>query len=194
MAIRVSIEGLRFRASDGNLKVADRLRILGKRLSNPTVIRLRAGDNPADLAQIMAKRQPLDLHLNELKIASPAAVAVSAAKINLPEMIDDSRLPFKVSRGIVPESLSAGRADAVKMNAQEPGRKIRIPTEQELLKLNKLLGNQLEGTDYWIWTETEHENYPGQFVLRRPRFDGRDYCIPDDRYYDDYAVRFVEDR
>ena len=43
MGLRVNIEGLRFRASDGKLNTPDQLRLIGRRLSNPAVIRLRAG-------------------------------------------------------------------------------------------------------------------------------------------------------
>lgn len=141
----------------------------------------------------MAQRQPLDLHISELEIASPAAVVVGTAKIELPELIDDPRLPFKVARGVVPVSLSNGRARAAEINEQNPGRKIRIPTEVELLKLNKVLGDQLEGRDHWIWTGTEHEDYPGQFVLRHLNDGNRGNDFPGFRF-NSSAVRFVEDR
>ncbi|OGB88439.1 hypothetical protein A3H38_04205 [candidate division WOR-1 bacterium RIFCSPLOWO2_02_FULL_46_20] len=196
--LRVNIEGLRFRASDGKLGAADQLRIVNQRLSNPAALRLRAGDSPAALAEIISQRQPVALKISEVDNASAAAevgaAAVSqASKIGLPKMIDDSRLPFKVAKGVVPGSLSNGRTVAAEINRQNPGSNLRVPTEPELEMLNRLLGDQLEGTEYWIWTGTEHGDYPGQFVLR-PLGDDRRYCGDPDYRYGDDAVRFVEDR
>lgn len=173
MELKVDIKGLRFRASDGNLSAADKLRILGLRLSNTASIRLRAGDNPAYLPRIVAQRR---------------SVMRKSILADMP-MIDDSRLPFKVAKGIVPGSLTDGRKIAAAEN--EGGRKLRVPTEPELLQLNKLLGNQLEGSDDWIWTETGHENHPGTFILRLQGGGIRDYGPADSC---NGAVRFVEDR
>jgi hypothetical protein len=186
MALNVSIEGLRFRKSDGKLKVADQLRILGQRLSNPAVIRFREGDNPADLTRIVAQRPPINLQFNE-------AVAVSAIKTERPGMIDDSRLPFKVAIGVIPGSLLKGRKIAAEINEQNPGSRIRIPTEAELLKLNKLLEDLLEGTGDWIWTETEQKGYSGQFVLLRQDDLHRDYSKPGNDNFS-CAIRFIENR
>ncbi len=122
-----------------------------------------------------------------------ASVEVSGApSITCPDMIDDSRLSFKVARGIVPGSLTNGRRVATEINEVNPGSNLRIPTEEELLELNSVLGNQLEGTDYWIWTETEHERYPGQFVLRHLGDGNRIYRLHIGYYSG--AVRFVEDK
>ena len=190
MGLKINIKGLRFRASDRKLNTADRLRIIGQRLSKPAVIRLRAGDNLADLAKILSQRQPLDLEISTVGIDAMSETVV--AQIERPEMIDDSRLPFRVAKGVVPGTLSNGRKVAAEINEQNPDSAIRIPTEPELLELNRLLGNQLEGTEYWIWTETEHKEHPGQFVLRHLSDADRLYYSPGLRR-NHYAVRFVED-
>jgi hypothetical protein len=137
------------------------------------------------------KPAEIDAMAAEIDALSQSAIA-RGSQIKF-EMLDDPRLPFKVAREFVLGSLSNGRKVAAEINGQTPGRKVRIPTEAELLQLNRLLGSQLEGNHLWIWTETEHEDYPGQFVLRHQDFDYRicdrpgDYCL-------NYAVRFVEDK
>lgn len=185
MTLKIGFEGLRFRKTDGTfttLKASVKLRLAGQRQSNPTVIRLRAGDNPADLAQIVNRRERVS-----------ALAPTRTAKIELPEMIDDPRLSFKVAKDVMVESLSEGRALAEELNRQHPGRKFRIPTESELLKLNELLEDQLEGVEKWIWTETEDKDYPGKFVLRSLGIDGRTRELPA-KIYLTVAIRFVEDR
>src|SRR3989338_11295404 len=77
--LRVNIEGLRFRASDGKLGAADQLRIVNQRLSNPAALRLRAGDSPAALAEIISQRQPVALKISEVDNASAAAEVGAAA-------------------------------------------------------------------------------------------------------------------
>jgi hypothetical protein len=121
------------------------------------------------------------------------AAATRTPQVARSEMIDDLRLPFRVAKDVVPGSLSSGRAIAQEINQQETGCKLRIPTEPELLELNRLLGGKLGGADYWIWTETEHEDYPGQFVLRLRLSGVRLYLHPEVNC-DDFAVRLVEDR
>ncbi|MBI5699906.1 hypothetical protein HZC35_06385 [Candidatus Saganbacteria bacterium] len=201
--LRANIKGLRFRASDGKLGAADQLRILRKRMSNPAGIQsIRVGDGAGFTYRYLGMRQPVALKISVVDSAFAAAevgaAAVSQAsktkisKIKLPEMIDDSRLPFRAARGIIPGSLLNGRKLAASINEQNPGRKFRVPTEPELLKLNGLLGDRLEGTDYWIWTETEHEAYPGQFVLHHLDNDYRSGSLPVSDC-NGFAVRFVED-
>ncbi|MBI5699766.1 hypothetical protein HZC35_05675 [Candidatus Saganbacteria bacterium] len=197
MALKVSIEGLRFRANDRKTGTSDQMRIIGQRLSNSGALRLREGDSPADLQRILSQRQPLNIGISEIATDSNAGVGeiavVRKPQIELPEIIDDPRLTFKVARGVIVESLSNGRAIAVTINEQNPGRKFRVPTEPELLKLNGLLGDRLEGTDYWIWTETETQKGSGYNVLRHLDDDGRHDFNPEVRHAD-YAVRLVEDR
>lgn len=234
MGLKVNIEGLRFRAADGRSKIGDQLRFLGQRLSNPAVTKLRAGDNPADLQRILNQRQPLNLEISEVRIDSvaevSAAVVSQASKIELPEMTDDPRLPFKVMTGIATGgqfaelvkagyeirghnavglkaiianesnagkgtgyvSLLDGRALAQEINRQHPGRKFRVPTEPELVRLNELVGNRLSGRNLWVWTETETEKGSDYYVLRR-RGDDYHYFRPEYRY-NGYAVRLVEDK
>ena len=123
-----------------------------------------------DRARLVGMRREVkieEIGLETIQAAEVGAATVSqASKIELPERINDSRLPFKVAKGVSPGSLMNGRA----IKEQNPDRKLRIPTEPELLNLNRLLGDQLEGREYWIWTETEHEDHPGRFVLRRLGF------------------------
>jgi hypothetical protein len=52
-------------------------------------------------------------------------------------------------------SLQDGRALAKELNRQNPGRKFRILTEQEVIKMEQLIGNQLSYMKYSIWTETK---------------------------------------
>ncbi|OGB87694.1 hypothetical protein A3H38_03710 [candidate division WOR-1 bacterium RIFCSPLOWO2_02_FULL_46_20] len=190
--LRVTIEGLRFRASDGKLGADDQVRIVRRRLSNPAALRLRDGDSPAVLAEVISQRQPPDLTIHTIEAISETAVA-SKPRVELPVTIHDSRLSFKVARGVIPGSLLNGREIAASINEQNPGRKLRVPIEAELLTLNKLLGSQLEDRDYWIWTETEHQDYPGQFVLRHQAGGNRLYFRPEFNCADS-AVRFVEDK
>jgi hypothetical protein len=77
--------------------------------------------------------------------------------------------------------------------AETPDHRLRIPTEAELEMINELLGNQLEGNHCWIWTNTEHEEHPGQFVVRRLGVGVRAEHFPG-TYFSSYAVRFVEDK
>ena len=197
--LRGNIEGWRFRASDGKLGADAQLRIVRQRLSGLAASSLRAGDSPAALAEIISRRQPVALEIsivdNASAVAKVGAAAVSQdSQIELPKMINDPRLPFKVARGVIPGSLLNGRRVAAEINKQNPGSKFRVPTEPELLELNRLLGNQLEGSNYWIWTETKHESYSGQFVLRHRGYGRRFDASPDDHYNDLGAVRLVEDK
>jgi hypothetical protein len=230
MALKVSIKGLRFRASDGRSNAADQLRILQQRLNGSTgITRIRAGDNPEALSGYLALRQPV----TETKIEAIEKSTVTAAQekvIDVPEVIDDPGLPFKVMKGIATggqiaalvkagykitghgadnlkdviadESNAAkgvgcvalldGRALAKELNRQNPGRKFRVPTEPELLELNKVVGDKLSDSNLWIWTETETEANSGRFVLRRLGFGNRLFH-PELRCLN-FAVRLVEDR
>ncbi|MFC1571195.1 hypothetical protein ACFL31_01420 [Candidatus Margulisiibacteriota bacterium] len=172
----------------------------------------------------------IDVMASEVDKLSRAAVD-RESKIELPEMIDHSELPFKVAKGVATGeqiaalvlagykieghnerelngiiadesragqgtgyiSLLDGRKLAEELNRQNPGRKFRVPTEAELLKLNREVSNQLTDTDFWIWTETETKEDSGVFVLRRLFNGGRDDCDPGLRY-SDLAVRLVEDK
>jgi hypothetical protein len=233
MALKVSIEGLRFRARDGKFNAADQLRILQQRLNGSAgITRIRAGDNPEARSGYLVLRQLV----TETKIEAIEISTVTAAQvkvIDVPEMIDDPRLPFKVARGvatggqiaglvkagyeitgngadylkevIADESKAAkgigyialldGRALAKELNRQNPGRKFRVPTDPELLKLNKVVGDKISYRNLWIWTETETKANSGIFVLRRLAYAYRSAAEldPGDRNHHG-AVRFVEDR
>ncbi|OGC36529.1 hypothetical protein A2311_03310 [candidate division WOR-1 bacterium RIFOXYB2_FULL_48_7] len=231
MALNVSIKGLIFRASDRRLNAEGQLRILLQRLSGPAgIARIRAGDNQEALSGYQALRQPAtETEIELINMSTVTAVQVKALEV--PEMIDDPRLPFKVSRGVVTggqiawlvkagymitgceadrlnaaiadESNAAkgvgyctlldGRALAEELNRQNPGRKFRVPSEPELIKLNNLVGKQLSGTNFWIWTETQNKRYPGTFVLCLLDSGLRNNDYPDFRNYY-FAVRLVEDK
>jgi hypothetical protein len=135
--------------------------------------------------------EEIDAAAVQIDVLSQATVA-RKSQIELREMIDDSRLPFKVAIDVLPGSLANGRAIAEERNKQDGGKR-RIPTEPELLELNRLLGDQLKGSECWIWTETEHEDYPGRFVLRHRSYDYRFYFHPE-FIFNYCAVRLVEDR
>jgi len=83
-------------------------------------------------------------------------------------------------------SLSDAREFARRLS-ELTGRRLRIPTEEEWLAAR----DRLSG-DYWIWTETEQEDNPGQFVLRLPSYDRRDFINPEFRFYF-HALCLVED-
>jgi hypothetical protein len=188
--LTVKIEGLRFRS--GDRVTADwQAGIVKQRLSGQGVLRLRSGDSQADLARFLGMRQSLDFKVD--LIDSTPIAAVGPQKTAFAEMIDHPELSFKVAREVISGSLLKGRRMAAEINEQTPGRKVRIPTEEELLKLNELLGEQLEGNHLLIWTETEHEAFPGQFVLRHQFSGSRNYFYPGGGYGND-AVRFVEDK
>lgn len=180
---------------------------------------------------------PSVIRLNSAEIDTKAAemdalfeVATSRKpQVEIPEMIDDPRLPFKVMKGIATGgqlaglvkagyeirgdnadelkgviadksnagkgigyvALLDGRALAEELNRQNPGRKFRVPTEEELIKLNELVGDQLSGREFWIWTETKYDDVA--FVLRHLINVIRGSVNPEYRY-DLHAVRLVEDR
>ena len=106
---------------------------------------------------------------------------------NLKDVIADES---NAAKGVGYAALLDGRALAEELNRQNPGRKFRVPTEPELLKLNELVGDQLSGRDFWIWTETKYDD--NTFVLRLLSRDRRDLSLSGFRY-DDCAVRLVED-
>ena len=188
--LRVNIEGLKFRSGD-RVNADWQAGIVKQRLSGQGVLRLRSGDGPADLARFLGMRQSGTP--NVALIESTFVAAVGPQKTAFPEMIDHPKLPFKVAREVVPGSLLNGRKVAAEINEQAPGREVRIPTEVELLELNKAFGDKLNGRDYWIWTEKEHEDYPGEFVLRLQSSGFRSFSHPG--YVCNFsAVRFVEDK
>jgi len=202
---RIGYTGFRFRETRGG--TPDRLSALFMRGQGGVRLHIGKGRyammTEADAALPVSERARLvgmrkgveiaEFGSETIRAAEVGAATVSqASKIEPPEMIDDHRLSFKVAKGVVAGSLLDGRAIAKEINEQNPGRKFRVPTESELLELNELLGNRLEGTGYWIWTETEHENYPGRFVLRHLDFVYRFNDYPEFRS-DGSAVRLVED-
>ena len=106
MALRVGIEGLRFRASDRSPKAADQLRILQQRLSNPAGMPMgRAGDNLADKERYFAMRQQVAIGLSEVGGIS-ALAATRASEITVPEvvLVNAGTFPVKGSKlfGIKP--------------------------------------------------------------------------------------------
>jgi len=179
---------------------------------------------------VLLGRCPVDIDAKAAEMDALFEVAnPRKSKIEIPEVIDDPRLPFRVMKGvatggqlaglvkagyeiagygadnlkdaIADESNAAkgvgyaalleGRALAKELNRQNPGRKFRVPTEEELLKLNELVGNQLSGTEFWIWTETKYNDVT--FVLRLLDDGFRSRNFPGSRD-SVYAVRLVEDR
>jgi hypothetical protein len=188
--LRLNIDGLRFRSGD-RVNADWQAGIVKQRLSGTGVLKFRSGDSSADLTRFFGMRQ--SGAPNVALIESTFVVAVEPQKTAFPEMIDHPKLPFRVAREVVPGSLLKGRTVAAEINEQNPGSKLRIPTEAELLKLNKLLGNQLEGNHLWIWTETEHEDYQEQYVLRHQGIGGRSFDHPEVGCLSS-AARFVEDK
>jgi hypothetical protein len=122
------------------------------------------------------------------------APTVETPRVARPEMIDDSNLSFRVARGVVLGSLTKGRRVAAEINEKNPGSNLRIPTEEEVVMINRALGDQLEGRDCWIWTDTEHEDHPGNNVLRHQGSGYRYSFYPGSDYDNRRAVRLVEDK
>jgi hypothetical protein len=54
-------------------------------------------------------------------------------------------------------SLRTLRQHAARLNRVIPGGGFRVPTREEFLRFKALLGDQLEGRQYWNWTETVAE-------------------------------------
>ena len=155
---------------------------------------------------------PLGLELNAANLVGRTAADIDAMaaevdalsqagatrrpQIEIPETIDNPRLPFIVMKNVVGgtgnKSLLDGRAYAKDLN-EAHGRKFRVPTESEVLQLNKVLADQLEGKDYWTWTETLHEEYQGAYVLRHLGYVGRIGDNPEGRC-SSRAVRLVKNR
>jgi len=138
----------------------------------------------------------LYLEVDKLRNAAPVSIVLDVSKASMIDMIDDPSLPFRVTKCVIPVSLLDGRRIAAEFNDQNPGRKLRVPTEKELLKLNRLLGDKLSHA-YWIWTETKYEDQPWKFVLLHlgDSFRGyRYYFTPDSHLDHRDAVRFVEDK
>ncbi|MDD5382435.1 MAG: SUMF1/EgtB/PvdO family nonheme iron enzyme [Candidatus Margulisbacteria bacterium] len=220
MALKMSIEGLRFRASDGNLKAADQLRILRQRLSNPAGMpRGRAGDNPADMMGYLAVRQPVDLSISEIGGVSAPAVT-RAAIIEPPEMIALSDklsiMKGEVTVGLFRQvmqgyEITGRNADDLQAILADPSNADNALNFVSLLdgrefarRLSDLTGRkfrvQTEGEweqareklsgDNWTWTETKFNDQT--FVLRRLGNDGRINFYPEGRF-DYIAVRLVED-
>jgi len=59
-----------------------------------------------------------------------------------------------------------------------------------LLALNELLGDQLEGRDLLIWTETGYEDISRRFILRCLNYGSRYYSHAENSCNDD-AVRLI---
>ena len=194
MELKFRVSGLRFRRGDGALGPQDQGRLVRQRLSNHGVKGLRAGDLPSKLAEIIAQRQRQNLAISVESVeAGSEAAAARSLQAERPEMLDSPRLSFRVARVVIVGSLSNGRKVAEEINAQNPGSRIRIPTKEELLKAFDEVGNELESRYLWIWTNTEHEDNPGQFVLRRQDHDDCFFNYPDRGWYS-AGVRFVEDK
>ena len=154
---------------------------------------------------------PLGLELNVVNLVGRTAGEIDSmaaqidalsrvASVRAPkpkiEMIDDSRLSFLVEKGVTRRtSLLDGRARAEKLNRQNPGRNFRVPRDGELFLVDGFVGDQLDGRDFFVWTETPHERYSGEFVLRLMD-KGKDIPIherPETRS-NSFAVRLVADR
>lgn len=170
MALRFSIEGLRFRAGDGMSSNAHKFRIAGRRSKVLNIKKIRAGDRQEDLTKIMGQRQ-----------------------LEIPPMIDVPGLPFRIMKGEVTVGLFSqlvsvgheitgynagdllneciggasgryltylnlfdGRALAEALSTQTK-QNWRIPTSDELLAAQELVGHQLSGI-HLEWTNTPHPN------------------------------------
>lgn len=189
---RMGYRGFRFRGEERG-GTSDRSRALSMRGQGG--VRLHIGEGryvmmtEADAALPVQERVlrvglRRDIKIEEVRLELP--------RLELPKMLEHPELSFRVMQRVLPgASKNAGKEHAQRLNEENPGRKFRVPTEEEVLKLNQLLAAQLEGRNYWIWTDTEHEDYPGQFVLRRIG-DGYRDCDDPGNHFNGSAARLVE--
>jgi hypothetical protein len=215
MALRVNIEGLRFRKSDGALSTGKQMNILKQRLSGTSAtIRTRAGDRSTN---IMALRRPLDLKIGD-------------ADIIMPTMLDVPGQPFRIMKGALtaglfksvmveykitgceanrllenltnlkPEdaltyvSLFDQRAFVKAFNART-GRKFRGMTSKEWDAVQDHIKMQMTGSKEWEWFNTEEKASPDSDCYIRRSLQIKDRDITGDPWfrsrYD--VIRLVED-
>jgi len=164
--------------------------------------RIRAGDNQANLARIVALRGVRQLALPEMITLSPK-LSIMRAEITcdlfkqvmegyeitghnadrLKALLDNPKAAVTALNYV---SLLDAREFGKRLSDQTD-RNFRVQTEDEWLQAR----DQLSGNN-WTCTETPHENYPDRIVLRHLDFDYRDFSYPEIRYSCN-AVRLVED-
>jgi len=166
-----------------------------------TVLRLSFGIDclPVRAIDIAAK---MDVTSERIRFITSKAISklrgLNSHRVNqLLSMIDDIRLPFKVSKraAIVGLPLTDGKALAKELNQKYPGRKFRVPTYLELIEIGRLLADQIEcRNDYdYIWSDTEDGRYKDEFIIVRlanqeaARANIRESCY-------NIAVLLIEDK
>ena len=165
--VMMRVKGFVTRQADRNLTPRKQTEIARERLANGGGQGMRAGDLLADRQTIMAQR---------------GTRTTTEAEI---EFILHPDLPLLVAKSLIPGSMQEGEL----IMSANVGSGLRLPSEEELLRANDLLGNQLAGADCLVWTSTPHPQHGESFMLIRRGDAGRYFNFPTEAG-NDYGVRY----
>ena len=82
VSLKVDVQGMRVRNTDGYVSPERRLAIMRQRLGNTSVLRMRPGDNPTQLAEILSQRRPEVTQI--ALITGPIEIIPTPEMINIP--------------------------------------------------------------------------------------------------------------
>jgi len=173
MGLRVNIKGLKFRTTDGALKLDQQKMFMQLRLSNCSLSasRFREKDDPADskkVLEILKLRNPLELNITSIGLKLPKMIDVPGKSFRImrhevtvglfKQLMDEGyvinghnkeellkRLERPDEKVLTCLNLLDGRALA-KMLSEQTDRVFRVPTLAELKAAHKLIGHRLSGT------------------------------------------------
>jgi hypothetical protein len=163
--------------------------------------RIRAGDNPAQLAGLVDLRGARQIAIPEMVSIYPKlSIMRTEITVGLFKQVMEG---YEITghnadqlKAVLADASKAGHAltyvslldaeEFAKRLSAQTGRNFRVQTEDEWLKA----GGQLSGSN-WTWTETPYSGLT-YYVLRHLNFDDRLNNDPELRYRD-FAVRLVED-
>jgi len=165
--VMMSVKGFVTRQIDRNLTSRRQTEIASQRLTGGGGTGMRAGDLSADRQTIMAQR---------------GALTITEAEI---EFILHPDLPLWVAKSLVPGSRQKGEL----IMSANVGSGLRFPIEEELLRANDLLGQQLDGAGCLVWASTPHPQHGESFMLIRMGEAGRYFNFPTE-FGSDYGIRY----
>ena len=169
--VMMSVRGFATRRTESNLTPRGQMEIASQRLAGGGGMGMREGDLLADRQTIMAQR---------------GALIITEANI---EFIVHPDLPFLTAKGVIPGSKQKGEL----IRAANVGSGLRLPSEEELLLANDLLGPQLDGAGCLVWTSKPHPEHGESFMLIRMGEAGRYFNFPTEAG-SDYGIRFVKNK
>ncbi len=169
-------------------------RVSGARaLKKPTSIIMRRVSSKIALPNMIEDyRLPFKIMAGVATAGHFASLVKAGYKIQGPDanrfnayIADKSKTDIKV--GI--SSILDARALAEGLNRQNPGRKFRIPTEQELSEAERFFSR-----DYWVWAENNINN--SGIIVRPIRRGGCDFdfFLSDNQEHHKGGVLLIEDR